>query len=61
MELRISTLERDLGKQTIGKERAALFRHYRVVARKQRPDVVSARVKRGDTHSAPVFHPDNGC
>jgi hypothetical protein len=60
MELRISSLERDLAKQTIGKERAALFRHYRVVARKQRPDVVTARVKRGDTHSAPVFHPDNG-
>jgi hypothetical protein len=45
MELTISALQRDLAKQTIGKERAALFRHYRVVARKQRPDVFSARVK----------------
>jgi hypothetical protein len=28
-----------------------------VVARKQRPDV---RVKCGNPHFAPVFHPDNG-
>jgi hypothetical protein len=60
MELTISSLKRDLAKQTISKERAALFRHYRVVARKQRPDVFSARVKRGNTDSVPVFHPDNG-
>jgi hypothetical protein len=60
MELTISSLKRDLAKQTIGKERAALFRHYRVVARKQRPDVFSTRVKRGNAHSVPVFHPDNG-
>jgi hypothetical protein len=57
MELTVSSLKRDLAQQTIGKERAALFRHYRVVARKQRPDV---RVKRGNTDSVPVFHPDNG-
>jgi len=56
MELMVSSLKRDFAQQTIGKERAALFRHYRVVARKQRPDVV----KRGNTHSVPVFHPDNG-
>ena len=56
MELTVSSLKRDFAKQTIGKERAALFRHYRVVARKQRPDAV----KRGNTHSVPVFHPDNG-
>jgi len=56
MELTVSSLKRDFAKQTIGKERAALFRHYRVVARKQRSDVV----KRGNTHSVPVFHPDNG-
>jgi hypothetical protein len=55
MELTISALQRDLAKQTIGKERAALFRHYRVVARKQRLDVFSARVKRGNTRSVPVF------
>jgi hypothetical protein len=60
MELTISSLKRDLAKQTIGKERAALFRHYRVVARKQPPDVFSARVKHDNTHSVPVFHPDNG-
>ena len=59
MELTISALQRDLAKQTIGKERAALFRHYRVVARKQRPDVFSARVKQGNTHSVPMFS-DNG-
>ena len=59
MELTISALQRDLAKQTIGKERAALFRHYRVVARKQRPDVLSARVKHGNTHSVPTFS-DNG-
>jgi hypothetical protein len=57
MELTISSLKRDLAKQTIGKERAALFRHYRVVARKQKPDV---RVKCGNAHSLRVFHPDNG-
>jgi hypothetical protein len=56
MELMVSSLKRDFAQQTIGKERAALFRHYRVVARKQRPDIV----KRGNTHSVPVFHPDNG-
>ena len=59
MELTISVLQRDLAKQTIGKERAALFRHYRVVAHKQRSDVFSARLKRGTTHSVPVFI-DNG-
>ena len=59
MELTISNLNRDLAKQTIGKERAALFRHYRVVARKQRPDVFSARVKRGNSDSVPVFYRDN--
>ena len=60
MELTVSSLKRDLAQQTIGKERAALFRHYRVVARKQLSDVFSARMKRGDTHSVPVFHHDNG-
>jgi hypothetical protein len=60
MELTASSRKRDLEKQTIGKERAALFRHYRVVARKQPSDVFSARVKRGNTHSVPVLHPDNG-
>ena len=60
MELTISSLKHDFAKQTIGKERAALFRHYRVVARKQRPDVFSARVKHGNTHSVRAFHPDNG-
>ena len=60
MELTISSLKRDLEKQTIGKERAALFRHYRVVARKQKPDVYLGRVTRGNTHSVPVFHHDNG-
>jgi hypothetical protein len=60
MELTISRLNRGLAKQTIGKERAALFRHYRVVARKQRPDVFSARVKRGNSDSASVFYRDNG-
>ena len=60
MELTVSSLKRDLEKQTIGKERAALFRHYRVVARKQRPDVFLARVKRGNSQSVPVFHHDNG-
>jgi hypothetical protein len=57
MELTVSSLKRDLAQQTIGKERAALFLHYRVVARKQRPDV---RVERSNTHSVPVFYPDNG-
>jgi hypothetical protein len=56
MELTISNLTRDLTQQTIGKERAALFRRYRVVARKQRPDVV----KRGDSYSVPAFRRDNG-
>jgi hypothetical protein len=60
MELTISALQRDLSRQTIGKERAALFRHYRVVSRRQRSDVFSARVKRGNTHSVPVPHCDNG-
>ena len=60
MELTISALQRDLGRQTIGKERAALFRHYRVVARKQCSDVFSVRVKRGNIHSVPVLHSDNG-
>jgi hypothetical protein len=60
MELTISSLNRDLAKQTIGKERANLFRHYRVVARKQRPDVFSARVKRGNSDSVPVFYSDDG-
>ena len=56
MELTVPSLNRDLAQHTIGKERAALFRHYRVVARKQRPDVLLGRIKRGNT----VFHPDNG-
>jgi hypothetical protein len=60
MELMIPSLKRDLAKQTIGKERAALFRHYRVVARKQRPNVFSIRVKRGNSDSASVFYRDNG-
>jgi hypothetical protein len=60
MELTVSSLKRDLAKQTIGKERAALFRHYRVVARKQRPDVYVAGVKRGNTQSVPMSHHDNG-
>jgi hypothetical protein len=60
MELTVSRLKRDLSQQTIGKERAALFRHYRVVARKQRPDVYLGRVTRGNSHSVPVLHPDNG-
>ena len=59
MELTLSSLKRDFAKETISKERAALFRHYRVVARKQRSDVFFARVKRGNTHSVPVFT-DNG-
>jgi hypothetical protein len=56
MELTVSSLKRDLAQQIIGKERAALFRHYRVVARKQRPEIV----KRGNSYSVPVFHRDNG-
>jgi hypothetical protein len=59
MELTISSLKRDLGKETIGKERAALFRHYRVVSRKQRSDVFSPRVTRGNAQSVPMFT-DNG-
>jgi len=51
---------RDLSQQTIGKERAALFRHYRVVARKQGLHVFGGRVKRGNTQSVSAFHPDNG-
>ena len=51
--------KRDLAQHSIGKERAALFRHYRVAARKQRPDVYG-RVTRGNLHSVPVFHRDNG-
>jgi hypothetical protein len=57
MELTISALHRDLARQTIGKERAALFRHYRVVARKQHSGVFSARVKLGNVHTAPVLIP----
>jgi hypothetical protein len=60
MELTISALQRDLARQTIGKERAALFRHYRVVGRKQRSDIFSARMNRGNTHSVPVLDSDNG-
>ena len=60
MELTVSSLKRDFAKGTIGKERAALFRRYRVVERQQRPEVFLARVKRGDSHSVPVFHRDNG-
>jgi len=60
MELTISSLNRDFARLTIGKERAALFRHYRVVARKQRPDVFSAGEKRGNGDFVPVFHRDNG-
>lgn len=51
---------RDLSQHTIGKERAALFRHYRVVARKQRLHVFGGRVERGNAQSVPVFNPDNG-
>lgn len=58
MELIIPRLERYLAHHAIGKERAALFRHYRVAARKQRSDVFFRRVKRCDID--PVFHPDNG-
>jgi hypothetical protein len=61
MELRVLNLNCDLARVTIGKERAALFRHYRVVSRKQRPDAFFGRVKRDDTHSVSVLlHPDNG-
>jgi hypothetical protein len=60
MELTVSSLKRDLAQHTIAKERAALFRHYRVVAREQTPDVFLGRVTRGDIHSVPAFHPDNG-
>jgi hypothetical protein len=59
MELTVPSLKRDLAQHGIGKERAMLFRHYRVVAHKQRPGVLLGRVKRGN-HSVPVFHPDNG-
>jgi len=59
VELTVPSLKRDLAQHGIGKERAALFRHYRVVARKQRPGIFLGRVNR-DTHSGPVFHPDNG-
>ena len=55
MELILSSLKRDFAKETIGKERAALFRHYRVVGRKQNSDLFSARVTRRNTHSVPVF------
>ena len=58
MERIVPRLEGDLAQHAIGKERAALFRHYRVVARKQRSDGFSGRVKR--CNIAPVFHPDNG-
>ena len=51
---------RNLSQRTIGKERAALFRHYRVVARKQRLHVFGGRVKRGNAQSMPAFPPDNG-
>jgi len=59
MELTLSNLKRDFAKETIAKERAALFRHYRVVGRKQRSEVFFARVKRGSTNSMAVFT-DNG-
>jgi hypothetical protein len=59
MELTVPSLKRDPAQHSIGKERAALFRHYRVVAQKQRPDIFFGRVKH-DTHSVQVFHPDNG-
>ena len=58
MQLVVPRLERDLAQHGIGKERAALFRHYRVVARKQKSDVFFRRVKRSNID--PVFHPDNG-
>jgi hypothetical protein len=51
---------RDRSQHTIGKERAALFRHYRVVARKQRLHLFGGRVKRGNAQSMPALHPDNG-
>ena len=59
MELTLPSLQRDFARTSIGKERAALFRHYRVVARKQRSEVFFARVKRGSTNSMAVFT-DNG-
>jgi hypothetical protein len=59
MELTVNSLKRDFSQHGIGKERAALFRHYRVVAQEQRSDIFLGRVKR-DTHSVQVFHPDNG-
>jgi hypothetical protein len=59
MELTVPSLKRDLAQHGIGKERAALFRHYRVVAQKQRPDIFLGRVKRS-THLVQVLHPDNG-
>jgi len=59
MELTIPSLKRDLAQHTIDKERAALFRHYRVVAHKRRPGIFPGRMKR-DIHSVRVLHPDNG-
>lgn len=44
---------------SIGKERAALFRRYRVVARKQRPDN-RERVTDGKLRCDQIFQPDNG-
>ena len=57
MELTISNLKRDRAKKTVGKESAALFRHYRVVARRQRPELFSTRVNRGTNHYAPISLP----
>ena len=51
MELTVPILKRDLAQHTIGKERAALFRHYRVVARKQRSDVFFGQITRGNNVS----------
>jgi hypothetical protein len=51
MELTVPILKRDLAQHTIGKERAALFRHYRVVTRKQRSDVFLGRIMRGNNLS----------
>ena len=59
MELTVPSVNRNSVQHTIGKERAALFRHYRVVAHKRKPDIFLGKVKR-DIRSVHVFHPDNG-
>jgi hypothetical protein len=44
---------------SIGKERAALFRRYRVAARKQRPDIYQ-KVTPGNFRPVRTFQRDNG-